>query len=136
MNKSEKMIREWIKLEGEMPKNDLVAREEWYAGLGAFALGWALTDNWIAVEERLPEKENPRIGWSKKVMVVVKDPNWEPDGIDEIDIAFPSRWLEEGRLFFPTSGGHVWLNFEEGPIEELGCLVTHWTFYPDLPEEK
>ena len=30
---------------------------------------------WVSVKERLPENENPKIGWSKKVMVVVKDPN-------------------------------------------------------------
>jgi len=90
---------------------------------------------WINVTERLPEAVNRIISHSKKVLVVVKDPSWEPDGIDTIDESFPSRWLAEGRLFFPTSGGHVWLDLDQCPIEELGLLVTHWTTYPDLPEE-
>ena len=91
--------------------------------------------DWIEVSDRLPEKPKLKHSYSKKVLVVVEDPNWEPDGIPGIDEAFPPRWIEESLLFFPTSGGHVWTCLEQRPIEELGLLVTHWTDYPDLPEE-
>ena len=91
--------------------------------------------NWISITDKLPECPNRKIGFSERVMLVVKDPNWEPDGIPEIDKLFPNRWLDRGRLFFPTSGGHVWLDLDQRPVEELGLLVTHWAYYPDLPGE-